>query len=209
MAGKRPPYTSKADLERLFDRMRTLADPGTIDSKWVESYGLAASQPPAVLSVLKWLGVVDESGVSAGVWNDLRVLSTRPEVLRGLIETAYSDIFARIDLATATRQDIDGAFISAYRSGNTDRPVGCFLALCEQAGIETGTTSAARNVAVGSAPKRERREGGKRRSPVLGRVPREAGDPSVVLQLNVEVAAEWSEDQVRERIKTVRDALAA
>ena len=36
----RPPYASQADVDRLFEKMRTIGDPGAIDRQWIENFGL-------------------------------------------------------------------------------------------------------------------------------------------------------------------------
>lgn len=215
----RPPYTSAADLDRLFERMRTIGDPGTVSTKWVESYGLAASQPEGVVAALKWLNVIDKDGKSQGIWNDLRVPATRQETLTRLMHEAYEAIFSSIDVEQASRQDLEGAFISAYQSGDPGRPIKCFLALCQHAGIATaatqrGTSSRAAKPADSAKSKSQngtsKQATGARTTPVTTRVkrrPSQGGESHVTIALNVEIPADWSEDQVRERVEMIRRAV--
>jgi hypothetical protein len=212
---KRPPYTSAADLNRLFERMRTIGDPGTIDSKWVTSFNLASSQPEGVVAALKWLGVIEKDGSSTGVWNEIR--ASKAETLKRLMETAYADIFSRVDVEEASREDLEGAFISAYDSGSTAKLIKCFLALCEHAGIETKVEQHRSPGVTGSSP-------GKAAKPAAGKaqpkvtettppkrkqVPAGDGVVAVGLSLNIEIPANWSEEQVTKRIASVRRAVEA
>src|SRR3977135_3982869 len=132
---KTPPYTSASDLDRLFDRMRKIGDPGSVDTKWVSPFQLAEAQPEAVVSTLRWLGVIDKDGKSLRDWDELG--NKRGETLARLVKAAYSDVFSSVDVVAADRQDLEGAFISCYSGGSPDRRIKCFLALGGHAGIET------------------------------------------------------------------------
>jgi hypothetical protein len=218
----RPPYASAADLSKLFERMGTIADPGSVTTEWVVSYKLAAAQPEAIVSVLKWLGVVDAKGNSSGVWNEIRVAATRQAKLEELVRTAYRDVFDRIDVAEASVEDLQGTFIQAYGSGDPGRHLTCFLALCSHAGIPTKIK--ARKVERGAGKARQAgaplrlpndqenaplgtavHPPAKRVAPPATR--RQQSDaPAVTVSLNVEIPASWSEEQIRERLTTIRRA---
>src|SRR3977135_620372 len=103
---KTPPYTSASDLDRLFDRMRKIGDPGSVDTKWVSSFQLAEAQPEAVVSTLRWLGVIDKDGKSLGIWDELR--TNRGETLARLVKAAYSDVFSRVAVVAAEPQGARG-----------------------------------------------------------------------------------------------------
>jgi hypothetical protein len=209
----RPPYASGADLDRLFARMRVLSDPKKIDSKWVKGYKLAGAQPQALVSVLRWLGVIDSNGKSLGVWNELR--SGGSETLARLVKDSYSDIFSSVDVKTATREDLEGAFIRAYESGDTGRHIKCFLALCAQAEIATAgpqrDSPKAKPAATraGNQAKAVEQVASKRSKGVGAEKQRVVGDSPITVSLNVEIPAGWDEETVRRRIALVREAIQA
>lgn len=213
---QRPPYTSQADLDHLFDRMTTMREPREpVDSEWVKSFGLAATQPSAAVSALKWLGVVDDEGVSTGAWDELRNPETRRQTLKRLMEESYSEIFERIDVTGATPETLQGAFIIAYASGDPRRPITCFLSLCRHAGIETSMAdrrSGASRAERSDHPKRgEPKRTRTREQPEVARrnaPPSIATEPPISVSLNVEIPADWSDDRARDRIATIRSALA-
>ncbi len=214
---RRPPYTSQADLDHLFERMATMGEPRkAVDRAWVKSFDLAATQPEAVLSVLKWLGVIDEHGMSTGVWDELRIPASRQQTLKRLMEESYSEIFDQVDVTQATRETLRGAFITAYASGDPGKPIKCFLTLCGHAGIETKLSETRR----GGARAVERSEPENRRQATRSRSgrhqparresppPAPPARPAMSVTLNVEIPAEWPDDRVRERIAMLRKAFA-
>jgi hypothetical protein len=216
---QRPPYASAADLTKLFERIGTIGDPGNVDTKWVVSYKLAASQPEAIVSVLKWLKVIDHKGKSLGVWNDVRVAASRQKKLAELVRAAYDAVFERIDVEQAGLEDLQGTFIQAYGSGDPARHVTCFLALCAHAGISTKVK--ARPVArrfvkepdaaaprQSSAPPLQHGSVSSTKASMgsSGRDGPNWQTPPVTISLNVEIPAEWSEQQIRERLSSVRRA---
>ena len=212
----RPPYTTQSDLDQLFKRMATMQDPKQISTKWVKDYNLAATQPAAVVSVLKWLGVFDDDGKSLGVWNDLRIESKREATLRGLMEKAYSAIFDRVEIAKADRQHLKGAFIDAYASGDPGRPIKCFLTLCDYAGIEaaaaedsrkspsrdTGNAKSGKSSGASASPKPKPST----KTPTA-KEPAPAAPGGIAVTLNVEIPADWSEEQIRKRVTLIRDVI--
>jgi hypothetical protein len=188
-----------------------------VANDWVESFGLAATQPSAIVSVLKWLGIVDQKGASLGVWDDVRIASSRQAKLGELVRKSYDAIFDQFDeVSKASMEDLRGAFIRAYKSGDPGRPITCFIELCNQAGIP-----------ISAQPKTRRRKETHGKPSVSKRptktVKTEPGAPGasgkkrhrrptprvqqgVTISVNVEIPAEWSEEQIRERLDVVRRA---
>jgi hypothetical protein len=209
---RRPPYASGADLDRLFDRMQSLAEPKNIDTKWVKGYQLASAQPEALVSVLRWLGVIDQEGNSLGVWNELR--SGKSEPLARLVKESYSDIFSSVDVETADRKDLEGAFIAAYKTGNTGRVIKCFLALCGKADIPAAAAQKGSTGAEPVTPRPNRatakKVAGHKGAKATGTAgTRTAGDSLVTISLNVEIPADWDAEAVRKRIALVQEAIHA
>ncbi len=205
----RPPYTSVGDLNTFFSKIANLGDPGTIDNKWVESYKLSTAQPRAIVTLLQWLGVIDEQHKSTGVWNELRVPATRPNKLAELVKSSYKEIFDRINVAQAEREDLKGTFIQAYDSGNPTRPVACFVALCEHAGISIASGATARTVPQANPDRgssRGRSENAKQGRTRTSQRERGASDrpPEIAITLNLEIPADWSEERIRDRYEAVR-----
>jgi hypothetical protein len=213
---KRPPYASAGDLQAFFDRMGNMQEPSRVDNEWVESFNLAAAQPTAIVSVLKWLGIVDQSGASLGVWDEVRVHSSRQAKLEELVRESYSAIFNQFeDVSKATTNDLRGAFIRAYKSGDPGRHITCFIALCNIAGILMAPEAKGRERKAGSGTKTPTPKKASTPATPRAKKPRPAGDGrargddgpfAVTVSFNVEVPAEWTEEQIKERYEAIRRA---
>jgi hypothetical protein len=213
-----PPYAIVADIDSVFSRLRNIPDPGEVTNGWLVARKLASNtQPGAVKGMLQWLGVVNVKGVTVdGVWDQLRAPQTRRETLEKLVQVSYAAVFEQFDdISEATKEDLEGAFISAYRTGSPTRPLGCFVALCRHAGIEL------KNVKVTSrADKTPAKKDKEAPRPQTGRKSAEktaagtrdsegsSGVPAATISLSVQIPPEWTQEQIRERILLVRRALA-
>jgi hypothetical protein len=216
--GTQPPYTTAADIASFFERIANKQPPAKLETQWVETYGIAANQPAAITTLVKWLGIVDESGAAkTEIWNKIRQPESRPEGLAPLVRDAYSAVFDRIDVETANRDDLNGVFIDAYGVGDAKNKVKCFATLCEYAGITTaaGTRSSPARAATTNGTKATTKstpQKAKQDPPAKtarnGKKDTGSGtSPSVMIALNVEVPAAWTEDEIRERIAIVSRAV--
>jgi hypothetical protein len=215
------PYTSVSDVEAFFERVETIGEPKPpkkVDSAWVEIYGFQTAHPSAIPSMLRWLGVINEEGESTGVWNELRVDSTRQATLQRLVKEAYKGIFDAVDVEKAAQRDLRGAFVSVYSLGDPGRQIKCFLALCQQAGIKTAVETNSRERESNAKQNGDAKPKAKAASPKDGSrtdtskhrtlrkvVSKETS--GVTVALNVEIPPMWTEDEIRERIAAVMRAL--
>jgi hypothetical protein len=213
------PYTSVADVEAFFSRVGNIGEPKPpkkVDGDWVESYQFQTAHRFAIPSMLRWLGVIDDEGESTGIWNDLRIDAKRQETLTRIVKEAYSAVFESIAVENASNSDLRGAFLSAYGLGDPGRQIKCFLALCQQAGIKTAVEAVSRTAESkprengASKPKASTTNGSAKttkRTPsrTSGRMTETGG--GIQVTLNVEIPAEWSEQQIRDRIAAVTRAL--
>jgi hypothetical protein len=209
----KPPYTSADAVDQFFSRIANIGEPKppkAIDSQWVEDFGFDTAHPAAIPSMLKWLGVIDEEGVSTGVWNSLRVESTREETLARLIRESYAELFERVDVEGASLSDVRGGFINAYSLGDVARHVKCFKTLCDHAGIALAISSPQSSKVTKSGTTKESRANTpkppKPKTPAP-RMNRAVAPQQVSIALNVEIPAEWNEAEIQERIEIVNRAL--
>jgi hypothetical protein len=211
----RPPDTAAGDIDQLFERIRTIAPPTVLNGPWAEGFGLSA----AAATVLKWLGLVKDGQVDAQLWGEIRVPKTRQDALSRLVREAYAPVFEQVEVAEATKDDLIGAFITEYKMGDPARYVRAFVTLCRHAGIEVGADEAkgeegdARaetkpKVTSSKAAKpsqRQRNDTAKRSTTEEIRETREQARPAI--GVNIEIPADWTDEQVRARIAAVKRAL--
>lgn len=204
------PYTSVSDVDAFFNRIENIGEPKPpkkVDTAWVQNFGFETAHPSAIPTMLRWLGIINEELESTGVWNELRVDAKRKPTLERLVKEAYKGIFDVIDVSKASARDLRGAFVSAYSIGDPRRQINCFLALCRQAGIETAEQASTREpkTANGAKPAKPKvsSASGKAAAP---KPPRKDAPSGVTVTLNVEIPAEWTEEQIRERLAIVNRA---
>lgn len=82
------PYTSASSFRDFLERLRGLPIPDRVDKKYLAKLAVARNNEWALLSALKYLGIVDDRGVPTAAWADLRGERWR-DVLRRLVERAY------------------------------------------------------------------------------------------------------------------------
>lgn len=207
---RRPPYTSGSDVQTLFESIRNKQAPKKLDTEWVKSYKIA-QQTEAIPSLLEWLGIVDDAGaVDVETWNRVRIPQSREAALAPLVRSGYAEIFERIDVESASQEDLASTFVLAYSMGDPSRQVRCFVALCELAGISVGADVKKERSEHPSTP--EKTTGAKttaqtkagKETPRTNPVVSSAG---IFVSLSVEIPAAWDEGQIRDRVVTVARVL--
>lgn len=196
-----------SDVDAFFERVETIGEPKPpkkVDSSWVATYGFQTAHPSAIPSMLRWLNIINDEGESTGVWNELRVDSKRQNTLERLVREAYGEVFDEVDVEKASPRDLRGAFVSAYSIGVPNRHINCFLALCRHAGIATAVEASARESkpVAPSRPKPTPKATAAKETP---KPPRKAPG-GVNVTLNIEIPADWTEEQIRARLAVVNRA---
>lgn len=218
--GTKPPYTAAADVEAFFDRIETIAAPKKkFDKAWVESFLPTIKQPEGIPALVKWLGIVGDDGTAdPTIWNKVSIPQTRAEGLSPLVREAYSDVFEGVNVEEANRGVLNGTFKTTYDEvGNPQRYVGCFLALCKLAGIATTAStreSKATSNGSGSPAAAKKTIAGQPNRETKPKIPTSENEPPpafassrVTIVLNVEIPADWTEAEIRERIAVVTRAV--
>jgi hypothetical protein len=204
----RPPEVAVADVDRLFDGLRTLAPPLRIDAAWARGAQLTDAN-----IVLNWLGLAPDEAVDRALWNRVRLPGSRPEALSALVRQAYAPIFEEVgDVSAATREQLEEAFVTQYDLGDTRRYIRAFGAMCRNAGIavpaleaRAATTDPAprASVAAAAVPKSPPKPASTDAPPARRR--ERTGDVGIIL--SIAIPPDWSEDEIRERIAAVRRAV--
>jgi hypothetical protein len=133
------PYVSSVALQKLFQRVKNRNMPQFIDEGLLQDFGIPRGNVYALLSALKFLNLVDDSGRLTE--NFPLVQKTGEEFQRNLAELvrkAYAPAFARLDLLQDTREQIRNFFARNYSSSQADKATSLFLFLCQEAGIPLG-----------------------------------------------------------------------
>src|SRR5919199_4093166 len=92
-AGRKAPYAPISALREFFNRMRAVSVPQRVDKKFIEKQNIASNNEWALLSALKFLGVIDQHGAPTHAYRLLQTTDRFDETLRHLVETAYLPLF--------------------------------------------------------------------------------------------------------------------
>lgn len=214
---KTVPYTKASTIDSFFKLIENKKAPPVVDTAWAKSLDLEASRPSSVPKLLYWLGVIDaQSEPDKDRWDSIRHADTRVEALEKLIRHAYSDLFDATEAENETRDQLRREFARVYDLGNADERLTCFLKLCEVAGMAMvangggGSTSSgdearsddgARNSSDGTPRK-------KTQTKQQDRTPQPPNNGvTFVVSFSVDIPAEWSEEQIAERVRAVQRAV--
>lgn len=135
----KPPYVSAGPTNKLLDLLRRQT-PSKIDSKFVVDNNLT-SMPNAwtIVRLAEWLGLINDAGET--VPEKIKILklsgSEKEKQMAGLIRESYKDLFDRIDIDKATKDDIFNYFVNTWNFGNRQAEIATslFLHLCQSYNI--------------------------------------------------------------------------
>jgi len=92
--GRKAPYAPITALREFFERMRDMTTPQRVDRRFIQKMNVASNNEWALLSALKFLGVVDERGAPTHAYRLLQTTDRFQETLAHLVRQAYADLFA-------------------------------------------------------------------------------------------------------------------
>jgi hypothetical protein len=92
-SGRRAPYAPISSLERFFARIRDRQVPDVVDHTFLEKLNVASNNEYALLSALKFLGVVDDRGKPTHAYRLLQTTDRFESTLRHLVQTSYKPVF--------------------------------------------------------------------------------------------------------------------
>jgi hypothetical protein len=106
--GRKAPYAPISALREFFARIKNVGVPGVVDRKFIQKLNVASNNEWALLSALKFLGIIDDRGEPTSAYRSLQ--SDRfEETLRHLVETAYAPLLEIGGLAMSI-EDLENYF---------------------------------------------------------------------------------------------------
>lgn len=135
----RPSYTTSGQADKLLDLFRRVT-PQKIDAKFLVDNGVTtAANASVVIRLAEWLGLVNKDGsvITEKVSKLKLVGDARNTYIVDLIKTSYKDLFDRVDMNTATRDDVSNYFVHNYAFGTAaaQQAALLFLHLCQTYGV--------------------------------------------------------------------------
>jgi len=148
---RKAPYISAAALSQFFDHIRYVSTPKKVDAGLLRDYGVSEGNVFALMSALKFLGLIDNQGSPTPAYNSLQVMGEEfVSNLREVVNTAYADLFARLDVSRDSREHIRNYFARNYGASQSNKATILFLDLCKEAGIPVAAATEAARKEVGA-----------------------------------------------------------
>lgn len=134
------PYTQvTGKLKSFFEKIQQVGKPDTVDKKWLASIGMKATNDPTIISVLRFIGFVDQSSKPTDRWMSYRDKSRAGKVLAEGVLEGYAELFQTYADAHRRSDEELKAFFSTKTTAGAQvvsKTVTTLKTLCELADFE-------------------------------------------------------------------------
>jgi hypothetical protein len=186
-------YTNvKGKIKPLLEKIRSVGVPSKVSSTWLKTIWFTSSNDSSLISVLKFVGLIDASGVPTPRWTAYRGAKHRV-VLGEAIRQGYAELFAVYpDANSRSNTDLNHVFSTSSTAGSqvVTRTVHTFKALVEEADfVASGeaasvlTSGPLHTPAASIAPRLPDTPGGQ-------------GTPEVHIDIQIHISAESTAEQI-------------
>jgi hypothetical protein len=79
-------------LRQLLTKMRTVGVPRKVNADWLKNLGFTSSNDKSLIAILKFIGMIDPSGVPTPTWSGYRGADNK-KVLGRAVRQGYADLF--------------------------------------------------------------------------------------------------------------------
>ncbi|SIN83161.1 hypothetical protein SAMN05443247_00045 [Bradyrhizobium erythrophlei] len=146
------PYTPvTGKLKFLLQKIRSTGIPPKLSAAHLKTLGFNSSNDPSMIGVMKFIGLVDGSGIPTPLWSEYRG-QTHRAVLGKAIKQGYSDLFALYpDANSRSLADLTHVFSTSSTGGEQviKQTVGTFKALVDEAHFPSADTVSANILSTG------------------------------------------------------------
>ncbi|GAC1472451.1 MAG: hypothetical protein PVSMB7_25150 [Chloroflexota bacterium] len=162
---RKAPYTSMRSLREFLEHMRGISVPARVDRKFLQRLGVARNNEWALLSALKFLGIVDDHGLPTPVYRRLQT-SGWHEVLREQVIAAYRPLL-ELGGETMSADELRNYFRVEYSPSQADNAARFFREIARLSDLtgRAGSENRPESVPAGSE------SGGQSRQTIIGAGP--------------------------------------
>jgi hypothetical protein len=114
-------YTpNPASVRRFFQVIQDLGTPPKITQKYLPTIGFKSSNDRYLISILKFLGFIDETGVPTTKWNEYKNKSKATSVMALTVKSAYDELFETYpDAEVRGKETVQNFFASKWGASAT------------------------------------------------------------------------------------------
>lgn len=106
---RKAPYAPVSALREFLERIPDIAVPGRVDRRFLQRLNIASNNEWALLSALKFLGIIDQQGVPTSAYRRLQTTDRFEDTMHHLVETAYEPLL-RVGGANMAMDDLRNYF---------------------------------------------------------------------------------------------------
>ena len=127
--------TVPGKIKSLLDKIRDIGVPIKAHNRWLKSIGFTSSNDSSLLTILKFIGLADQSGIPTQRWKEYRG-NHHGQVLAQAIRDGYSELYAVYpDAHSRTAEELEHVFSTNSTAGKQviAKTATTFRKLCELA----------------------------------------------------------------------------
>jgi hypothetical protein len=184
--------TVPGKIKTLLGKIRQTGVPTKVTMQWLKTLGFTSSNDQSLISVLKFVGLTDSSGVPTSVWTNYRGANNR-SVLGKAIRTGYSELFSVYpDAYQRSQSDLDHVFSTTSTGGKQviGKTISTFKALVEEADFSESHDQNAENASKSPASTQGANAATASRSASMGI------SPNLHIDVQVHISPESSPEQI-------------
>ena len=218
----KPPYIPSNVWTEFFKKMQTVNKPSQLTADELKEYGIAKKQEAALISALKFLGLLDPRGNTTDAFKSIQVSGERfKENLARLLKAVYADLLNKHPLEHATYEGIKNYFSEKHSTASAIKMAKSFGTLCQQAGWDSPAFSKMRalpkkdnkgNRTRGPSPEEKGSEQEKTKTRTLPKGAREQADSDELLREFIKTnplptTGQWDSETLKTYFEQYRETL--
>ncbi|MGJ0560744.1 DUF5343 domain-containing protein [Methylocystis sp.] len=184
--------TVTGKIKPLLEKIRRAGVPAKVTVAWLKSLGFTSSNDATLAGVLRFVGLIDASGIPTSAWTAYRGASHRA-VLGEAIRQGYADLFALYpDANTRSNAELTHVFNTSSTAGAQviSKTVQTFKALVDEA--DFSNSAAPNETAMASGPLHTPAAASASRMPIVA----EAVGPEVHIDIQIHISPESTAEQI-------------
>jgi hypothetical protein len=193
--------TVPGKIKPFLEKIRQVGVPPKASAQWLKSIGYLSSNDSSLVAVLKFIGLIDATGIPTGIWSNYRGAHHK-KVLGEAIRNGYAELFAVYPNAWEVEtKDIEHVFSTSSSAGKQviSKTIATFNALCELA--EFGTAENQPAPVIQTEPMHT--SIAKPNSTHPHSVTTNGVNPSVHIDIQIHISPEASIDQIDQIFKSM------
>ena len=183
--------TVPGKIKTILAKIREVGVPSKLTTQYLKTIGFTSSNDASLITVIKFIGFVDQSGAPTSLWAQYRGGSYK-KILGNALKSAYSELYAVYpDAHARPRQELEH-FFSTSTSGGKEvigKLVSTFKILAEEAEFVAGAVALAETE-------------GPLHAPITRDAPPSAAKgtekPSLHIDIQVHISPESSPEQIEQ-----------